>query len=354
MRLIQLTIVQMKQYLKNPMILIMGFLFPTILLLAIFGFDHGSEIKIGVINNDNSEISIKLIDKLSEEYSVKEYKGTLNDNMSHLKDNEVGAIYVIDEDFSKLLQDRKVPKISAYKKEVQAGEIKAENIIDTFVKGNLEEKAEVGLSSNYIETVIEKEEESDKEKFLESLLMIFYFMLLDSSLIIDNILKLKAAKVLRRSIVTPNSDRQILGGIFIASFLIQGMLSSLAFVIVNAVVSFNNVNIPLSFLVIMLCSLVCTSIVIAATRWLKNPVIARFAVMIFAIVAMGLALVGLNLMDISNVPEIITKLTLISPFYWLIQIADEGQILVGIIVIILTSAVFFTAGSFKLRDFVKE
>ena len=184
--------------------------------------------------------------------------------------------------------------------------------------------------------------------------MIFYFMLLDSSLIIDNILKLKAAKVLRRSIVTPNSDRQILGGIFIASFLIQGMLSSLAFVIVNAVVSFNNVNIPLSFLVIMLCSLVCTSIVIAATRWLKNPVIARFAVMIFAIVAMGLALVGLNLMDISNVPEIITKLTLISPFYWLIQIADEGQILVGITVIILTSAVFFTAGSFKLRDFVKE
>ena len=101
-------------------------------------------------------------------------------------------------------------------------------------------------------------------------------MLLDSSFIVDNILKLKAAKVLRRSIVTPNSDRQILGGIFSASFLIQGILSSLAFIIVNAVVSFKNANIPLSFFVIMLCSLVCTSIVIAATRWLKNPALASF------------------------------------------------------------------------------
>ena len=65
-------------------------------------------------------------------------------------------------------------------------------------------------------------------------------------------------------------------------------------------------------------------------------------------------MIGSSLMDISNVPEIITKLTLISPFYWLMQIADEGQILVGIVVLILTSAVFFTAGSFRLRDFVKE
>ncbi|PRR81837.1 ABC transporter permease [Clostridium vincentii] len=354
MRLIQLTIIQMKQYLKNPMILIMGFIFPTLILLGIFGFEHGSDEKIGVINNDNSEISISLIDKLSEEYNVKEYKGTLEDNMGPIKDNEVGAMYVINEDFSQLLQERKIPKISCYKKEEQAGSIKAESIIDTFVKGDLEEKTEVGLSNSYIETVIEKEEESDKEKFLASLLMICYFMLLDSSFIIDNILKLKAAKVLRRSIVTPNSDRQILGGIFVASFLIQWILSSLAFIIVNAVISFKNVNIPLSFLIIMLCSLICTSIVIVATRWLKNPAIAGFAVIMLAIVSIGLAMIGSNLMDISNAPEILTKVTLISPFYWLMQIAGGDQILVGIVVLILASAVLFTAGTFKLRDFVKE
>ena len=176
MRLIQLTIVQMKQYLKNPMILIMGFIFPTAILLGIFGFGNGSDQKIGVINKDNSEISINLIDKLSEEYNVKEYKGTLEDNINALRDNEVGAIYVIDENFSQILQERKIPKISAYKKEEQAGSIEAENIIDTFVKGNLEEKTEVGLSNNYIETIIEKEEKSDKEE-LSSIFtydMLFY------------------------------------------------------------------------------------------------------------------------------------------------------------------------------------
>lgn len=354
MRLIQLTIVQMKQYLKNPMILIMGFLFPTAILLGILGFGDGVEQKIGIINRDNSEISIKLLDKISQEYDVKEYEGTLEDNINALRDNEVGAIYVIDENFSEKLQEGKILKIGAYKKENQAGSISAENIIETFIKGNLEEKTEAGLSENYIETIIEKDEISDKEDFLSALLMICYFMLLDSSFIVDNILKLKAAKVLKRSIVTPNSDKQILGAIFIASFIIQGILSSLAFIVVDAVMSFKNANMPLGFLVIMLCSLVCTSIVVAATRWLKNPALASFAVMLIAIASIGLAIVGMNFVEIANAPEIITRLTAISPFYWLMKIADEGQILVGIVVLVLTSAVFFTAGSFRLRDFVKE
>jgi ABC-2 type transport system permease protein len=344
----------MKQYLKNPMILIMGFIFPTVLLLGILGFGNDSEQKIGVINKDNSEISIKLIDKLSVEYDVKNYTGTLQDNIDALRENEVGAIYVIDEDFSRLIQESKNPIISAYKKEAQAGAINAESIIETFIKSNLEEKTEVGLSENYIETVIEKDASSDNEEFLAALLMICYFMLLDSSFIVDNILKLKAAKVLKRSIVTPNSDKQILGGIFLASFLIQVILSSLAFIIVNAVIPIQNVNYPLSFLVIMLCSLVCTSIVIAATRWLKNPTLASFAVMLMAIASIGLAFIGMDVVEVSNIPEALNRLIVISPFYWLMKIADGGQILMGIVVLVLTSAVFFTAGSFRLRDFVKE
>lgn len=354
MRLIQLTIVQMKQYIKNPMIFIMGFIFPVGILLSIFYFGDGSGQKIGVINNDNSKISINLIDKLSQEYEVKEYTGTIEDNINVLRDNEVGALYIIDEYFSKILEERKVPKIKSYKKEDIAGAIEAENIIGNFVKGNLEEKTEAGLSNNYVETIIEKDEGSDKVQFLTSLLMICYFMLLDSSFITQDILKQKASKVLRRSIVTPNSDKQILGGIFVASFLIQGFLSTAAFIIVNAVVSFKNVNIPLSFLVIMLCSFVCTSIVIAATRWLKNPAVANFAIMMVALASIALAMIGSNLMDVSNVPAVISNLTLLSPFYWLMQIAGEEQVVIGCIIMVLISAVFFTAGSFRLRDFVKE
>lgn len=49
MRLIQFTIVEMKQYIKNPMILIMGLIIPTLLLLGIFGFEHGSNKKTDII-----------------------------------------------------------------------------------------------------------------------------------------------------------------------------------------------------------------------------------------------------------------------------------------------------------------
>ena len=58
--------------------------------------------------------------------------------------------------------------------------------------------------------------------------------------------------------------------------------------------------------------------------------------------------------EFENVPEIVNKISLVSPFTWLLKIIETGNALVPTIVIILMSAVFFTAGSFKLRDFVKD
>ena len=113
-------------------------------------------------------------------------------------------------------------------------------------------------------------------------------------------------------------------------------------------------NILSTILVIVLCSLISTTIVVCVTRWLKNPIITSLATVIFGLLCFGISMVSMNLDSFENVPKIIEKLSIISPFTWMIKIAQNNQYIVPSIVIIFMSLVFFTAGSFRLRDYAKE
>ena len=115
-----------------------------------------------------------------------------------------------------------------------------------------------------------------------------------------------------------------------------------------------NYNWGQGILSITLCSLITTSIILSAIRWLKNQTVASLVVVIFGLLSFGLGVIGTILNEFINIPEIIVYLNVISPLSWIGKILNEGQIFAPIIVIILMSAVFFTAGSFRLRDFVKE
>jgi ABC-2 type transport system permease protein len=349
-----ITLINVKRYLKDPLILIMSFIFPIVMVSGIVISSNGNAKTIGVIDNDKSEYSENLISNLSENYKTIIYSGEAEENLDALRNNDVGVLYIIDSSFEKDINNKVVPKIKSYKKQNENGAIMAENTIDKYIKDKLEDNLEDGLSGNFVSTLIQKNESMDNTDFNISILMICYFMLIGSSIITADILKLKGWKVLKRTIVTPNSDKQILGGMFLGTFIIQTTLSSLAFIVVSKILSVNNINTLLGILVITLCSLVSTSLVIATTRWIKNPSIASLVLVIFGLISFVIGIVNMNLNEYSNVSLIISRLALISPFYWFIEILSNESLIKAVVVLILISAVFFTCGSFKLRDFVKE
>ncbi|MGL4106719.1 ABC transporter permease [Clostridium sp. LP20] len=353
MGLVQLTIVNIKRYAKNPMILLMSFVLPVIMLVGMIGTE-GSKPTIGIIDKDNSEYSEKIIEDLKVDYKVYYYTGEIESNYKEIRDKNVGAIYVIDKGFEDDIKSGRVPIIESYKSEEVAGSMLAEKIIDKFIKGELEEGIEEGLSSKYIETTIEKDEKSDNGEYLISLLMICYFMVIGGSIITEDMIKLKVQKVLKRAISTSNSDKEILGGMFMAAFFIQGVLSSLAFIVTSKILKVPNINIPQSILVIGLCSLFTTALVVLVTRYIKNANFATLLVVLIGLVYFTLAIVNMNLGMFENIPSLVTKLGILSPFYWMIEIINNGRVLPAIVIISLISLVFFTAGSFKLREFVKE
>lgn len=355
MRLVRLVLINMKRQLKSPFMLLMSLIFPVVMILVINGGGLSNELgSIGTIDKSNSTHSTELIKKLSEEYSISTLEGKVEDNFNLLRENKLGAIYVIDSDFQDLLDNEEVPKIKCYRTEATSGSIMAEDIITSYVSGVMQEEVSRGLSANSTVAVIVDEEVVSKDDYKMTVLMICYFMMMGGSVIAGEIIKLRDQKVLKRTIATSNSDITILGSLFISSFIIQGVLSSLAFIILTILLKLPNNNIPQGILIIFLSSLVTTSIIVAVTRWIKNVTLASLSTVVFGIVAFGIGTFGSELDTFENIPEIIIRISVISPFTWLLKIIETGKVTVPILIISLMAIMFFTAGSFRLREFVKE
>lgn len=355
MRLIRLVLINMKRQLKSPFMLLMTLIFPVVMILVINGggSSNGSE-SIGIIDKSNSSHSTEVIERLSEEYSISTLEGQIEDNFNLLRENKLGAIYVIDDNFQDLLDNGGLPKIKCYRTEAASGSIIAEDIITNYVSGVVEEEVSEGLSTNSTIAVIVDEEVDSKDDYRMTVLMICYFMMMGGSVITGEIIKLREQKVLKRTIATSNSDVTILGSLFISSFIIQGVLSCLAFIILTILLKLPNNNISQGILIIFLGSLVTTSIIVAVTRWIRNASLASLSTVVFGLATFGLGIFGSELDSFENIPEIITRISVISPFTWLLKIIDTGKIIIPILIISLMAIMFFTAGSFRLREFVKE
>jgi len=265
------------------------------------------------------------------------------------------VVYEIGEDFQSALEKGEIPKIKCYRTEGTTGTIIADNVITTYVNATAKESVSEGLSSNVITTeIISNGNDKSKGITTTAVLMICYFMMIGGSIITEDLLKLKSQKALKRTISTANSDKEVVGSIFLAAFLIQGIISTIGFFIVKPLIKLENCNISLIILVIFLGSLIATATVSAATRWIKNPSLASLFVVLYGLLSFGAGMFGSISSSLESVPAVIIRISAISPFAWLFKVMETGEILIPTLVIVLMSLVFFTAGSFRLREFVKK
>ena len=192
MRLIRVVFINMKRHVKNPLIWAISFLLPIIVLVGLFKApDDMSGGHIGIICNDNSAYSQELVNELKSKYTIKEYEGTVEDNYSELRKNNVGAIYVIENGFGEVLESGRTPEVKVYKTEEEIGSVIGDEIIENYINNKLEEEVREGLSTNYIETIIEDDVVEDDSQFIMALMMICYFMMIGGSVITEDIIKLR-------------------------------------------------------------------------------------------------------------------------------------------------------------------
>ena len=356
MGLMRLTFINIKRQLKNPFVIIITLLMPVVMLLIMNGGKGEGRDKIGaigIVDKSNSIYSQEIIGELEKSYNIT-LIGDAEENLNLIRDNKVGAIYVIDSNFKEVLEQGNSPEVKCYSNGTSNGIILADEIITTYINNVVQESISEGLSTKSIKTIVNNEKVTDKSSYIMIVLMLCYFMMIGGSIISEEIIKLKEQNVLRRTIATANSDRAILGSLFMSSFIIQGALCSLGLLILISVLKPENANIAQGILAVVLGSLITTSLIVAVTRWIKNKTLASLAIVVIGLIAFVASMMQWGMDSIENVPIFIEGLSIISPFTWLLRIIDTGSIIMPCLVLILMSVVFFTAGSFRLRDFVKE
>ena len=156
MRLIRLILINLRRNLKSPVILMMTFLLPMVVLFGVVGpkSDDPSLGKIGILDKSPGKYSKDLINILSEKYDIKELKGEVEDNYNDLRDKKLGVIYVIDEDFEEFIDNGEMPKVKCYSIEADIGAVLGDNIISDYVNNLLKEGINDGLSTNTVTTII--------------------------------------------------------------------------------------------------------------------------------------------------------------------------------------------------------
>ena len=353
MNIINLTLSNIRRYIKSPHLILPMILLPLVILFFIITTSNKDsnissfEPPIALVCNINGKYENKLIKELSKNVTVFNINDK-NKAINLLKDNEVSSVILLGDSFSKDIDSLTPPSITSFKTSKGGGSLLTESNINKFVSKSLKSNK----SNNDINIISSNIIEKKSFSFENSLIFVFiisYFMYLCSGVFCQDLLLLRKANVLKRMLSTKNKDFEIILSLCLSLFLVQAISSSLVLIFLNI---FNGYEINIS-MILLLCanSFVSTGLVILICRIFKNESSAFFATSMYSLFSIILCLD--KLAPSLNIP-FVDKVSMLSPFYWIFETANGGNTFTSIIALILIGLVFVTCGSFKLRDFAKS
>ena len=356
MNIINLTLANIKRYLKSPHLILPMILVPLVMvfLVSISTNKDSSnslfEPPIALVCNQNGKYESKLINELGENVTIFDIQDK-EKAINQLKDNEISSVISFDNNFSNDIDNLVKPKVVSFKTSKGGGSLLTESNINKFISKSLKYRENSDNNINIISSNIIKKESSFLGSTFLPVFMISYFLYLCSGVFCHDLLSLRKSNVLRRMLSTKNKDLHIIFSLCLSLFLVQSITSSLALIIAN-LVNGDAISIPI---ILLICAnaFVSTGLVIFVCRIFKNESYVFFATSMYClfgiILCLGKLLPSLNM----SIP-LMDKLAMLSPFYWIFEVANGGSIYTSIIALLLIGLVFMTCGSFKLEDFARN
>lgn len=342
MNLIYLTLINIKRYFRNPIHIIATFLTPILMIIPIKMGNENTIYSVGIIDKDESLSSKLLIEKINNVYDTKIYTKDLENNISYIKKNELGALIVIESGFEEKIKNGKTPIIKEYKSKDAKGVLTLEDIIKTFIKGE--------TKNIKIKTIIENTED-DSGKVL--VLLLCYMLLIMSSFITRDMIEMKTSKVMKRNVSTINSDKEIIGSILFSSFILHVTSIIFSLIIGKLVFKIPNIFMGKAILSVILMGIFAIALSMAVSRWVNNCGVGNVITLMVALVSLALGITAFLGETYITFPNIFLTFQIISPIYWVNEIISNGMIFKGTLIILLMSLVLFTLGDFKLKDFME-
>lgn len=353
MGLIDLTIVNLKRFIKNPLILAMTFLLPLGTLIGInYEGAKTDRLNVIVVDNDCSNKSEKLIDEVKKIADVKIKKGNSKKYYEQVEKEDYAAIYEIPKGFESNIKDAKYDTVKRYADKDSTNLQLINDVVDNYIKTQVLENQ--GIKYDYKSETDITDINEEKDTSMMNVMMLCYFMSICSSVISQDIIKMKQQNILKRSLTTANTDRKILGGIFLSVFILEAIVYNITLVITKYSMNISGINLGFSMLAITLSAFMTTAMIIFFTRYIKNPGISSFVIaglgIVFFIFAMCNSVIG----QFENIPTLLKLISVLSPLYWVANVINGTKIIFSSAIIILMTLAFFTFGSFRLREYIKN
>ncbi|MGL4742496.1 MAG: ABC transporter permease [Sarcina sp.] len=349
MSFIRLVIANIKRFAKNPTILAFTIMVPIVAIVAFTGmFDSNNKQSLAVIDMDNTVISKELIEEISQSYDINIFskKDELN-----LENTESKAILTINEGYEKNIKEGVIPSVELEELIDFEGNKSLAFNIEAFTRKKLKSSILKEDMENIINTTLTEEE--NIMKGVMAMMMLIYYCMLGTMMINDDILKLKQQNILKRSITTANESRKIIGAIFTSSCLFTTFTSLIAFAAIYKLGFLEGVNPINGLITIILANIIFVSTTIFVVRWFKDPKIVAPVSSITGVVIFLLGLLGIIIDIIPQNLAFLEVFAVLSPYYWMSKIL-LGEVLIGVIVMLLIGGAVFTAGSYRLKDFVQN
>lgn len=361
--MIKLLITQIKRILKNKTLMLTMFVMPPLLIGGMFLINRSEDFDKSDNPVNNIDIAFVVYDegKLWEEFIAphfnesKIFKKDSADAERLLNNGSILAYYEIPKNFTESLNNGIKPQIKAVRTQEGNATMLFENNFESEINKYLETSFfkdkglivdELNASKVNVE-FIKKDKKADIG-FLVSIVTLIYLITINSGQISIDLLNLKKEQVLKRNLISPHAGGVIAGSLVLAHVILMSFVYVLFSLIMIKVMNYNS-SVLTVVIAIILSVFSTVSLAICVARIVKNPNIASTVTtmlsLAFYIVAMADKLLDNKIVDV---------LVNASPIYWILEYIDKNTFFPGGLIVLLISLVFFTAGSFKLQDFVKE
>lgn len=365
MKILRLALIYYKRLIKDTNNLMVMLLMP---LVVIFGVYYITTDKVSMTNidvafsiEDRGEYSEEMLSKLKLSKAV--FYNERSKAMELLEKNDVIAVYVIPDYFTEDIKAGKKPEIQSYKKDDGNATLPVEISINDYVNKKVKEQLLLkhGIISDKdqlydltAKTNIEAYKKKMGSELSLALLMIIYFIILSSNNLGTELLNLKQQKILSRALTTANKGYEIVGSIFLAMFFLQVSINLLVLILGKYLIGYALVDMDIIIANIALASMISISLGLFVTRIFKNPGVASMVLTILSVVSIMLSSLALSGDGIRKMPWILHNLAKFTPQYWLLDSIEKASLFPNSLVLLLMTLALFTAGNYKLRDYVNR
>ena len=364
MKILRLSLVNFKRIVKDIKTILLMMLMPLIVITGINYFSSKDTdtniVKVAINVEDNGNYGKQLIKDLNISSSV--YYHQKDKALEPLKKNDVVAVYEVPADFTEKIKEGIKPEIIGYKNKDGNGTTPLEGDINQWINEKCRENILINnkiikggkeITKGTIKTVIQGSKKGMEDNMFMTIMLLLNFVIFSALGVGTEILNLKKQKILSRAITTANRGWEIIGSIYIAQFLAQVLVYSLIFIVQICIFGYSLSNFYIILINIALMSLVSISLGVFVTRICENEALASLLINIVASSTTFLSIAGI-LSDTHKTSWVVENLTKFAPQYWAMKSIDSSALFPNVIIIMLMALALFTAGNFRVRNFVNR